>query len=302
MLAELARPAEWLSRAGPGWVYERKLDGLRCIAVRNGDEVDLWSRNHNSFTQRFPAVADALAKQKTPTFTLDGEVVAFDGKDFVGFGALQEHGRTLPVVYCVFDLLFLLGEDTTGLVVPDRKKLLRQAIDPDENVQIVLELDGDPSKLLEEACAKGWEGLIAKRIDSKYEAGRSPAWRKLKCSASQELVIAGWTDPQRSRTGFGALLVGYNEGDRLRYAGKVGTGFSEATLRELHAELIKREIETSPFDDPVKEKGAHWARPELVANIAFTEWTRDGRLRHPRFEGLRPDKTAKEVVRERPTS
>jgi bifunctional non-homologous end joining protein LigD len=154
--------------------------------------------------------------------------------------------------------------------------------------------------LLEEACAKGWEGLIAKRADAVYVPGRSPSWRKLKCLASQEMVIGGWTEPQRSRTGFGALLVGYYDGDKLRYAGKVGTGFTEATLRSLHAELQKGELDTSPFVDPVRERGVHWAKPKLVANIGFSEWTREGRLRHPRFEGLRPDKGPKEVVRERP--
>jgi bifunctional non-homologous end joining protein LigD len=302
MLAELARVADWLPRAGPGWVYERKFDGLRCIAVRNGAELDLWSRNHNSFTHRFPEVAAALAKQSCDSFTLDGELVAFDGKDFLGFGALQQPGRTLDVVYCVFDVIHLLDHTTTGLGLTDRKKLLKQAVEPNPDVRVVDELDGDPAHLLTDACQRGWEGLIAKRIDAVYLPGRSPNWRKLKCLASQELVIGGWTDPQRSRTGFGALLVGYYEGDQLRYAGKVGTGFTEATLRSLHAELRKREIDSSPFVDPVHERGAHWAKPELVGNIGFSEWTRDGRLRHPRFEGLRPDKEAWQVVRERPVS
>jgi DNA ligase D-like protein (predicted ligase) len=268
--------------------------------VRNGDEVELWSRNHNSFTTRFPAVAAALAEMPAPNFTLDGELVAFDGRDFVGFEALQQHGRTMRVVYCVFDLLHLLGKDTRDLPLVDRKKLLGQAVDSGEDVQVVEELPGDPSGLLEDACRHGWEGLIAKRADSTYRAGRSPDWRKLKCSASQELVIGGWTEPHGKRSGFGALLVGYYEGDQLRYAGKVGTGFTESTLRDLHAQLVRRERKTSPFADSIHEKTAHWARPDLVANIGFTEWTRDGRLRHPRFQGLRTDKPAKSVVREQP--
>ena len=300
MLAELAKGDSWLPRSGPGWLYERKLDGLRCLAVRNGTHVELWSRNHNSFTARFPSVVSALAAEPCDRFTLDGELVAFDGRDFLGFGALQEPTGSMAVVYCVFDVLHLLGEDTTGLVLTDRKRLLGQAVDSSPDVLVVKELDGEPAALLREACARGWEGLIAKRATSLYVPGRSSDWRKLKCSASQELVIGGWTEPQRSRVGFGALLVGHYEGDQLRYAGKVGTGFSEVLLRSLHSQLLEREIPASPFVDEISERGAHWAKPDLVANVTFTEWTRDGRLRHPSFEGLRPDKDARSVVRERP--
>jgi bifunctional non-homologous end joining protein LigD len=300
MLATLVDPDEFLARSGPGWVYERKLDGLRCLAVRNGDQVELWSRNHNSFTARFPTVAAALARVAAPNFTVDGELVAFDGKDFVGFGDLQQHGSALAVVYCVFDLLQLLGKDTRELPLGDRKRLLAQAVASGDDVQVVEELDGDPATLLARACRQGWEGLIAKRADSTYAAGRSPDWRKLKCSASQELVIGGYTEPRGQRRGFGALLVGYFDGDTLRYAGKVGTGFSDKTLHHLHGEMAKRRRDTAPFADPPREKTAHWVEPELVANIAFSEWTRDGKLRHPRFEGLRTDKPARAVVRERP--
>ena len=300
MLAELAKAKEWLARAGEGWVYERKLDGLRCVAVRNGGEVQLWSRNHNSFNERFPLVVEALARQPVSDFALDGELVAFDGRDFVGFGALQEHDRRVDVVYGVFDVLHLLGRDTTGLALLDRKKLLAQAVEQNEVVRVVDELSGDPDDLYDNACLSGWEGLIAKRSASTYVAGRSPDWRKLKCSASQELVIGGWTEPRGSRVGLGAVLVGAYEGAALHYAGKVGTGFSTATLRQLHAALVALEIGASPFVDAVAERGAHWARPELVANVAFTEWTAEGRLRHPRFQGLRDDKAPGETVRERP--
>jgi bifunctional non-homologous end joining protein LigD len=300
MLAELAKAEEWLARAGAGWVYERKLDGLRCLAVRNGADVHLWSRNHNSFSERFSAVVADLARQPVTDFALDGELVAFDGNDFVGFGALQHPGRTLKVVYGVFDVVHLLGRDTTGLTLGDRKKLLAQAVEQTEIVQVVEELSGDPRELLKQACASGWEGLIAKRVGSVYRAGRSPDWRKLKCVATQELVIGGWTEPRGSRVGLGALLVGYYDGAALHYAGKVGTGFSDAVLRELHAELVARETDIPPFVEPPRERGAHWARPELVGEIGFTEWTGDGRLRHPRFEGLRGDKEAKQVVREQP--
>jgi bifunctional non-homologous end joining protein LigD len=296
MLATLVDADQWLAQPRDGWVFQRKFDGLRCVAVRNGDQVELWSRNHNSFNLRFPKVVAELRSQPVDNVTLDGELVAHDGTDFVGFGALQQHGSTLEVVYCVFDVLHLVGNDTTDLPLDDRTRLLRQAVVPTAHVQLVDDIT-EPS--LDDACRNGWEGLIAKRRASVYAADRSTDWVKLKCAASQELVIGGWTEPQGSRHGFGALLVGYYDDGNLRYAGKVGTGYTEQTLRSLSAQLRDLERPASPFADAVREKGAHWAEPALVAEIAFTEWTRDGRLRHPRFEGLRTDKRADAVVRER---
>ncbi len=298
MLAELTKAPAWLARAGTGWNYERKLDGLRCLAVRNGSDVGLWSRNHNSFTARFPGVVGALVGLPVDNFCLDGELVAFDGQDFAGFGALQQ-GTAKRTVYCVFDVLHLLGRDTRDLSLTERKGLLEQMVEPATHLQLVPVLEGEPDELLARACQQRWEGLIAKRDTSTYTGGRSPDWRKLKCSASQELIIGGWTAPQRSRLEFGALLVGYHEGDSLRYAGKVGTGFTNQTLRTLHAELVRHERPTSPFTDQVRERTAHWVEPELVAAITFAEWTRDGRLRHPSFQGLRPDKDPRSVTRER---
>lgn len=302
MLAELAQSSEWPARAGPGWLYERKLDGLRCVAVRNGDQVGLWSRNHNSFSARFPQVVAALARLAVESFTLDGELVAFDGRDFEGFGALQQQrhqarGR-LRTVYAVFDVLHLLGQDTRRLALGDRKKLLAQVVENGAELWVVPALSGTPEDLMAQACERGWEGLVAKRAASSYQAGRSPDWRKLKCWASQELVIGGWTEPRGSRAGFGALLVGYHEGESLLYAGKVGTGFTAETLSALHGQLIVLERPSSPFVDPPRERTAHWAHPILVASVAFAEWTRDGRLRHPSFAGLRSDKDPGSVVRE----
>jgi bifunctional non-homologous end joining protein LigD len=302
MLATLVDARRWLEAPEHrrGWVYERKLDGLRCLGVRNGDNVELWSRNHNSFTARYPAVARALAALAVDNFTVDGELVGFDGHDFVGFGAMQQHGSKYTAVYCVFDVVHLLGRETHGLALGDRQKLLAQFIDPGPHVRVLERLEGQPDDLLARACADGWEGVVAKRLDSTYVAGRSADWCKLKCSASQELVIGGWTDPKGARHGFGALLVGYYDGADLRYAGKVGTGFTEDTLTSLSRQLESLARPQSPFADPVRERTAHWVEPALVANIAFTEWTRDGRLRHPRFEGLRPDKDPTAVVREHP--
>ena len=296
MLATLVEADDWLAQPRDGWVFQRKFDGLRCVAVRNGDKVELWSRNHNSFNVRFPKVVAELRASPVDNFTLDGELVAHNGKDFVGFGALQQRGSTLDVVYCVFDVLHLVGNDTKELPLEDRVRLLRQAIEPSDHVVVVEDLK-KPS--LVDACRRGWEGLIAKRKASPYATDRSSDWVKLKCSASQELVIGGWTEPQGSRHGFGALLVGYHDGGVLRYAGKVGTGYTEKTLASLSKQLTELERPDSPFADHVREKGAHWSEPRLVAEIAFTEWTRDGRLRHPRFEGLRTDKDPSAVVRER---
>lgn len=283
------------------WVYERKLDGLRCIAVREGDRVELWSRNHLSFNRRFPGLLAVLAAMPVRSFVLDGEVVAFDDHDRTSFQLLQSDERAEPVLVA-FDLLHLLGHSTTGLALVERTALLRRSLATSPAlggpVRLSEPLDGPVDDLMATACARGWEGLMAKRAQSVYRSGRSPDWRKLKCTARQELVIGGWTDPSGARTGFGAILVGYYEEGRLTYAGKVGTGFDEKTLRSMHAQLRDLAQTEPPFANPPRERGAHWARPELVAEIAFTEWTRDGRLRHPSFLGLRPDKAATEVVRE----
>lgn len=292
MLASLAK----VGPSGPGWIYERKLDGLRCIAVRNGDDVELWSRNHLSFTKRFPGLVAAVRRLPVDNVVLDGEIVAMAGGR-TSFSLLQKGSHAAPELH-VFDVLHLLGTDTTGLPLLERKALLERAIDGDGPLHAVAHVDGDPERLLAEACRHGWEGLIAKRGDGLYRGGRSSDWKKLKCSASQELVIGGWTEPGGARVGFGALLVGYFDDSGLRYAGKVGTGFNAETLDTLYAELRVREIDGAPFVDRVRDKTAHWVRPELVANVAFTEWTPDAKLRHPRFEGLRPDKAATDVHRE----
>ena len=306
MLAQLLRfPDERRALDDGKWVYERKLDGLRCLATRNGPEVQLWSRNRLSFTARFPRIVDAIAGLPVDEVTLDGEVVTFDEQGRTSFALLQQSGRQAPPVFVVFDVLQLLGTDTRDLPLAERSTLVDRILEaapstPGRPLSGVERLTGDPATLLENACSQGWEGLVAKRPASTYRPGRSTDWRKLKCSASQELVVGGWTDPTGSRSAFGALLVGYYDDGRLVFAGKVGTGFTEAELRRLHAMLLERAIPACPFDGPVRMKGAHWVRPELVAAVSFTEWTRDGKLRHPRYEGLRTDKPAAEVRREVP--
>lgn len=301
MLATLVDPQQWLEAEHAGWSFERKLDGLRAVAVRDGRRIELWSRNHNSFLDRFPEVAEELAAIDPDRAVLDGEIVVSDGNDFLGFGQLQQRRSGLRVVYCLFDLLHLSGQDTRSLPQGSRKDLLGKAIASGPHIEVVADLHQGGRPMLDLACARGWEGLIAKDPASPYVAGRSASWVKLKCSASQEFVIGGWTDPKGARTHLGALLVGYYEGDALRYAGKVGTGFDSATLGALARELASLEVAATPFSDPVRERGLHWVAPRLVANVAFSEWTRDGRLRHPRFEGLRPDKEPRNVVREIPS-
>jgi bifunctional non-homologous end joining protein LigD len=282
----------------PGWIFERKLDGIRCIAIKAGGRVRLLSRNHLSLNGRFPEVVAALESDPAMDFVVDGEVVAFDGAQ-TSFARLQQRGeRPTPVFLYVFDLLQLAGHDTTRLSLRERKALLRRALAFNGPVRLTPHRNTEGEALFAEACRKGWEGLIAKRADAPYTHGRSRDWLKFKCAAEQELVIGGYTAPRGSRTELGALLVGHYENGDLRYAGKVGSGFTHATLRDLGTRLAALRREDSPFADSPRLRAATWVEPRLVAQIGFTEWTRDGRLRHPRFLGLREDKPAGEVVRE----
>jgi DNA ligase D-like protein (predicted ligase) len=284
----------------PDWAFERKLDGIRCIAIKADRRVRLLSRNDLSLNARFPEVVEALERDAAARFVLDGEIVAFAGAQ-TSFAALQQRGeRDIAVFYYVFDLLHLAGQSTTALPWRTRKGLLRRALAFHGPVRLTPHRNGDGEALFREACRKGWEGLIAKRADTPYKHGRSRDWLKFKCSAEQELVIGGYTAPTGSRIELGALLLGHYEDGRLRYAGKVGTGFTRSTLRDLAAKLAPLRRESSPFADEIRERNVTWVRPELVAQVGFSEWTRDGRLRHPRFLGLREDKAAGEVVRERP--
>jgi len=284
--------------ATEGWVYERKLDGLRCIAVRSGDQVELWSRSRQSFTRRFGGIASAVGRLPVDDVVLDGEIVALEAGR-TSFALLQRPGSTATPLLYAFDVLHLDGTDVRDRPLLERKKLLAAVVKGRSSLRRVDHVKGDPEELLRQACADGWEGLIAKRAEAPYRSGRSSDWLKLKCSASQELVIGGFTEPRGARTHFGALLVGYYDSEGLRYAGKVGTGFDSVILADLHRRMAARERPTSPFVDRVRERGAHWVEPELVANFAFTEWTADGKLRHPRYEGLRPDKDPRTVTRER---
>jgi bifunctional non-homologous end joining protein LigD len=295
---------------GDDWVLERKFDGERCVARKAGSEVRLESRTGKDLTGTYPEVSAAVSAQRSRDLLLDGEVVAYEG-DQTSFARLQQRlGLTrpsseqvarFPVVYCVFDLLAVEGEDLTDRPFVERRSRLTRTIRSSSALQHTEAWSDDSERRFAEACRSGWEGLIAKRADAPYVAGRSKDWLKLKCVWEQEFVIGGYTEPTGSRTDFGALLVGYYEQDFLRYAGKVGTGYTKATLHDLGARLRKLETAQPAFVDarPIP-RGVHWTRPDLVAQIGFAEWTSDARLRQPRFLGLRDDKSPAEVVRERP--
>lgn len=294
-----------------GWIFERKLDGIRLLAVRDGERVTLLSRTGRRLNDTYPEIVAALAAQSCTDFTVDGEVVAFN-RGRTDFARLQQRmGLTrrgdieasgVAVTYYVFDLLALEGADLTRLPLRTRKSLLRRALTYRSPLRLTSHRNEGGADLLAASCAHGWEGLIAKRADSDYQPRRSRDWLKLKCSQGQEFVVGGFTEPAGSRVGLGALLLGYQEQGKLRYAGKVGTGFDRATLLSLRERLGRLRTADPPFEGRVREAGARWVRPELVAQIDFTEWTRDGMLRHPRFLGLRDDKKPQDVVRQRPSA
>jgi bifunctional non-homologous end joining protein LigD len=282
----------------PDWIFEPKLDGVRCLAFKDGDDVRLLSRNKLDLSQVYPTVSKALGRQ-AHDFVIDGEIAAVkDGH--TSFALLQQARRmTVPIMYFVFDIAFVDGKRVTSETVLERKALLKDSLSWRRPLRFVDHVVGDGEDYFNAACAQGLEGVIAKRITSRYVQGRSKEWLKFKCSNEQEFVIGGYTEPRSTRIGFGALLVGYYEGKDLRYAGKVGTGFGATMLRSLLNEMKPLRRDSSPFAGPAPLRtNVHWLEPKLVAQVAFSEWTSDGRLRHPRFVGIRRDKKATDVRRE----
>lgn len=301
-----------------GWAFEIKWDGMRALAFVDAG-LRMLSTRRLELADRFPELAGLAEGLDGHRVALDGEVVAFDGDARSDFALLQQRmhvadraeamRRTadVPVTYLAFDLLHLDGIDTTSLTYEERRRLLLDLVEPGPTWQVPAHSLGDGASLLEAARERRLEGLMAKRIDSRYEPGRrSPAWRKVKIRGRQELVIGGWSTGQGNRSGaFGSLALGYHRaGDPigpLVYAGNVGTGFSASELVRLQASLDALASDSPPFD-PAPPRAivrvSQWVRPELVAEVSFTEWTPEGRLRHPAFLGLRTDKLPQEVLRE----
>ncbi|HUY48440.1 MAG TPA: non-homologous end-joining DNA ligase [Streptosporangiaceae bacterium] len=295
----------------PRWIFERKLDGERCLALRDGAGLRLMTRNRKLVSSTYPELTAALMAQQATDFVLDGEVIAFAG-DQTSFARLQQRmqvasppadlPRAVPVHFYLFDVLYADGSDLRRMPLLERKDRLRRLLSFADPLRFTEHRVGDGEAYYAEACRQGWEGLIAKRADAPYRSGRTKDWLKFKCVNAQELVIGGFTDPHGSRAGLGALLLGYyGPGGQLVYAGKVGTGFDARTLRLLHDELTALERDKPPFGTgDLPRSSVHWTEPRLVAQIGFSEWTTAGRLRHPRFQGLRRDKSPTDVVREVP--
>lgn len=295
---------------GDAWLHEQKFDGYRILADLRDGTVRLLSRRWKDWTAQFPTVAAAVGKLAAKRAVLDGEVAALLPDGRTSFQALQnafEGGGDLA--YFAFDLLEEDGDDLTALPLEERKARLAALLKKSNGraktpvVRFSDHVIGQGPAFFALACERELEGIVSKRRDAPYRGGRGTTWVKTKCMQRQELVIGGWTDPDGSRTGLGALIVGVYDGARLIYAGKVGTGFTSKTLAELRGLLDPLEIAKPAFEPPPPRAwtgpGVHWARPTLVAEVSFAEWTSDGRLRHPSFKGLRRDKPAADVVRER---
>lgn len=292
------------------WFYERKFDGERCLAFIKAHDVRLRSRNNKSLNASYPEIHDALLSINFNCI-LDGEVVAFKGNN-TSFEKLQKRfqlqnieealATNFRVFYYIFDILYLDTYDLTSLPLHLRKKILRENIPFSGPIRYSAHRINNCKQYYQYACNHGWEGLMCKDPNSPYIHSRSMSWLKFKCVANQELVIGGFTDPQHSRIGFGALLLGYyDDHGNLHYAGKVGTGFDDQLLETLSKKMKNLEIKKCPFihSKEINKKGIHWIKPELVGEIGFTEWTRDNKLRHPRFQGIRYDKNARDVHQEK---
>lgn len=316
MMARLAgKNGEETPFPGEGWIFEPKLDGEICVAFRKGGAVRLISRSRKNLNSNYPELVSALQNQPAGDFIVDGEIAALEG-GLPSFEKLQPRMQIrdplealntgIDVFYYLFDLLYLEGSDLTGLELIYRKRMLEYVMSYTDPIRYTAHKEEGGREFFKEACSGGWEGIIAKRAASRYVQKRSRDWLKFKCLNEQEFVICGFTGPGGARKGFfGALLLGYYRGGSLVYAGRVGTGFNEYMLKSLGERLSRLERKTSPVNENLPEGAAlrnvHWVDPELVCQAAFSQWTKDGVLRQPRFKGLRRDKRPSEVVRERGT-
>jgi len=295
---------------GGDWVFEPKLDGIRALVYAIGGSVKLYSRNHKPLDEAYPELVEALTSAVRGDVVLDGEIVAIDPKRRLSsFALLQQRSQLrdaelvrqtgVAVKIYLFDCLFYDRTDITGMPLIERKNVLRDVVHYGDAIVFTPFRTRGAAAMLRQACARGAEGIVAKRAGSEYVGARSTDWLKIKCVNQQEFVIGGFTPPQGARERLGALLVGYYEGDKLRYAGKVGTGYDRATLEALHKRLTPIRRARPPFaPGPLPSGAVTWVAPRLVAEIGFSEWTTAGLLRHPRFLGLREDKAATEVRKE----
>jgi bifunctional non-homologous end joining protein LigD len=301
----------------PNWIFEDKLDGLRVICRFDGRRLTMLSRNDLPQEAAFPEIVAGFKQSLRKPAILDGEIVCFDEHGHASFRKLQQRfhitdeatvkqrAKLHPAFIYLFDILYFDRHDVRDLPLKERKSLLRKAITQWRSpILWTKPTRGKGVAMFDETCARHGEGIVAKRLDSAYVDYRSGAWLKIKCSGRQEFVIAGFTDPQKSRVGLGALLVGYNsdDGKDLVFAGKVGTGFTNEMLIDLRKRLDRLEMDHPPFTKGKILRGdhVHWVKPKLVAEIAYAEWTQHDLLRQPKFEGLREDKAATSVVREKP--
>ena len=304
-LAQLVKGAP----AGREWLHEVKYDGYRIGCRIDGARVTLLSRNGKDWTDAFPEIVRAARAMKLRSALFDGEVCVVEPDGRTSFQALQNAssgGARASIIYFVFDLLYLDGRRLLSQPLEARKRALETLVRVDGGrFRYAEHLDADGPSAFREACRLGLEGIVSKRRDDPYQSGKRAGWLKTKCVQRQEFVIGGFTDPEGSREGIGALLAGYYEGKQLVFAGKVGTGFTVKSARDLRARLDRIETTTCPFTPrPAGWLGrnAHWVRPVLVGEVVFTEWTGEGKIRHPSFQGVRGDKKPRDVVRERPSA
>jgi len=294
-----------------GWIFERKFDGERCLAYRDGDPIRLLSRNQKELNVHYPELVEDLEQKLVRHIILDGEVVAFED-DVTSFSRLQKRMHIqnpqkaresdVKVYYYLFDILYLEGYDLTQIPLRTRKSILKRSLDYQDPLRFTIHRNQEGEAYFQKACEKGWEGIIAKDANSAYLHGRSKKWLKFKCVKEQEFVIGGFTEPQGERIGFGVLLIGYYQDGDLCYAGKVGTGYDDETLRTLKGKMSELERDEPLFapDPGLPKKKVHWTEAKLVAQVGFEEWTEKNRLRQPRYLGLREDKEPRSVRKEEP--
>jgi bifunctional non-homologous end joining protein LigD len=278
----------------PNWIFEEKYDGVRMWAYKEGKQVTLVSRNGIDRTARYPTIANAVKALKAATLALDGEIIASDAKKVSRFQFLQQGKGNLQ--FAVFDVVYANGKDLRRKPLSIRREALEQVIEPSDLLILSTRLAADGIKAFKIASKRGLEGIIAKNLSAFYVEGRSREWLKVKIHQEDEFVIGGFTKPGGTRSYFGALLIGAYVADKLRYMGKVGTGFDEKTLQSLHRTFKPLIQAKSPFSTDVREAGATFLSPKLIAQISYTEQTSDGKLRHPVFLGLRDDKSPEEVI------